>query len=218
MLANKLTLTCLAFLSLIAIAASTPSLSFTSEAELRGRPEKLPRLLDVDPILQARVTSCGEAAITMAYNFANPDTPMEEQEVIDFAAENDYFTENRWPFTSPVSMVKIARHYADSIRTGRVLSAEQGLSLLAHQLEEGEPIIIDIQTRLYDPDSGAHFVLVTGISIDPERGNALMIHYNDPLTGTKRISRWDGNEGVWRAWQNNGDPRGSGWWLAIPPP
>ena len=83
---------------------------------------------------------------------------------------------------------------------------------------EGEPVIIDVLARLYDPDSGAHFILVTGVSADPKRGNAIMIHYNDPLSGKAWISRWDGGEGIWHAWKNNGDPGGSGWWLVIPPP
>jgi hypothetical protein len=43
-------------------------------------------------------------------------------------------------------------------------------------------------------------------------------HGEDRLTGTKESADWAGREGVWNAWQNNGDPGGSGWWLVIAPP
>jgi hypothetical protein len=38
------------------------------------------------------------------------------------------------------------------------------------------------------------------------------------LTGTNRWGYWLGGEGVWNAWQNNGDPGGAGWWMMIPSP
>jgi hypothetical protein len=112
-------------------------------------------------------------------------------------------------------MVNIARNYADDVSTGTVKNSSEGLSLLIRRLRAGEPIIIDVLSNFNDPESEAHFIVVTGISVDPARGNAIIIHYNDPLTGTKESADWSGSEGVWNAWQNNGDPGGSGWWLLI---
>jgi hypothetical protein len=174
--------------------------------------------LQVPVLQQSRGTSCGEAVITMTYNYAYPGTPVTEQEVIEFAAANGYFTEGIPPFTSPANMVKIAEYYADDVSTGNVINSGQALSLLRQRLSNGEPVIIDVLSDFSDPESEAHFVVVTGISVDPARNNAVIIHYNDPLTGTQEADDWDGPQGVWNAWQTNGDPGGSGWWLSISPP
>jgi hypothetical protein len=115
-------------------------------------------------------------------------------------------------------MVKIADYYANDISTGRVITARQGLALLIQKLRQGDPVIIDVLTNFGDPESDAHFVVVTGVSVDPNRNNAVIIHYNDPLTGTKESDDWEGTQGVWNAWQTNGDPGGAGWWLVIPRP
>lgn len=170
--------------------------------------------LPVEAILQSKYTSCGEAVITMAYNYAYPETQVSEQEVIEYAAEQGYFTERKYPFTSPENMVKIAEGYADTVSTGTVEDADEALALLIEKLTSGDPVIIDVLTRLYDPDSGAHFVVVTGIAID-KNPNKTKIYFNDPLTGTNRWGYWLGIEGVWNAWQNNNDPGGSGWWMMI---
>lgn len=174
--------------------------------------------LPVDPLLQARYTSCGEAAITMAYNYAHPETKVSEEEVIAFALEEGYFTESKPPFTSPADMVKIAEHFAEDVSTGNVQSAEEGLALLTEKLTHGDPLVIDSLARLYDPDSGAHFVVVTGLEVNAKNPNKTKILFNDPLTGTNRWGYWLGVEGVWNAWQNNGDPGGSGWWMTISSP
>ncbi len=176
-----------------------------------------PLSLPVDAIQQSRGTSCGEAVIAMAYNYAYPQTRITEQEVIDYAAAQGFYTEDLTPFTSPANMAKIARYYADNISTGNVINSNQGLMLLIQKLENGEPVIIDVLSEFNDPQSEAHFVLVTGISVDTGRGNAIVISYNDPLSGTNESGDWTGEEGIWHAWQNNGDPGGSGWWLVIPP-
>ena len=180
--------------------------------------QKEPLQLQVPVFQQSRGTSCGEAVIAMVYNYAFPDTPLTEQEVIEYAAANGYFTEDLAPFTSPANMVKIARHYSDDIATGTVLSPRQGLSLLRQKLRAGDPVIIDVLSDFSDPESEAHFVVVTGISVDPIRNNAVIIHYNDPLTGTQETDDWSGPQGVWNAWRTNGDPGGAGWWLAIATP
>jgi hypothetical protein len=200
------------------------SLGFTSAADKgEGYWERQLRLwgkmnLPVEPTLQLRKTSCGEAAIMMAYNYAYPETKISEQEVIDYALANGYYTEKEAPFTTPSDMTKIADHYADSFSIGRVKTAEEGLELLKEKLTNGEPVMIDSLARLYDPKSGAHFVLVTGLAIDSKNPNKTKIYFNDPLTGKNRWGYWLGIEGVWNGWQNNGDPNGSGWWMMIPSP
>jgi hypothetical protein len=176
-----------------------------------------PLSIDVEPLRQSRPTSCGEAVIVIAYNHAYPGIPVHEQEVIEYAASQGYFTEEISPFTSPANMVKIARHYTDQISTGSVLGPNQGLYLLIQRLRAGEPVIIDVLSNFSNPGSEAHFIVVTGISTDPNRENAIVIHYIDPLTGTKEMDDWSGKKGVWQAWQNNGDPGGAGWWMVISP-
>jgi len=172
--------------------------------------------LPVGAILQSRYSSCGEAVITMAYNYAYPETQVTEQEVIEYAEEEGYYTPRKWPFTSPENMVKIAEHYADTVSTGAVEDADEALTLLTEKLTGGDPVIIDILVRLDRPGSGAHFVVVTGIDVKNPR--AVKIYYNDPLTGNNRWSYWHGSDGIWNGWQNNGDPGGAGWWLMIASP
>lgn len=183
-----------------------------------SRLQQYPLSVQVDAIQQSRGTSCGEAVITMAYNYAYPQNRITEQQVIDYAVSQGFYTEDLAPFTSPANMVKIARFYADDISTGNVINSNQGLMLLIRQLQNGEPVIIDVLSQFSDRQSEAHFVVVTGISVDASRGNAIVIRYNDPLTGKNESGNWAGREGVWNAWQKNGDPGGSGWWLVIPPP
>jgi hypothetical protein len=85
-------------------------------------------------------------------------------------------------------------------------------------LRDGEPVIIDVLSDFTDLESEAHFIVVTGISVDPDRNNAVVIHYNDPLSGTQKADDWSGAQGVWNAWLTNGDPGGAGWWMVISPP
>jgi hypothetical protein len=185
-----------------------------SLAQLQSDPIHLP----VPVLQQSRGTSCGEAVIAMTYNYAYPNTPLAEQQVIEYAAANGYFTEDLPPFTSPANMVKIAKNYTEAVSAGTVLSASQGLTLLQQKLRNGEPVIIDVLSNFTDPESEAHFVVVTGISVDPARDNVVVISYNDPLTGTAEAADWDGGQGLWNAWRTNGDPGGAGWWMVISPP
>jgi len=178
-------------------------------------PQSEPVRLLVEPLQQKKITSCGEAAITMAFNYLYPQNPLKELDVIAFAMENEYYIDNRRPYTSPENMAKIAKHYADGVSTGRVTTQEQGLALLIQKLLNGEPVIIDALTRLSNPYSGAHFVVVTGISMNSDRKGVVIIYYNDPLTARNESAPWDGRGGVWDAWQNNDDPGGSGWWMTI---
>jgi hypothetical protein len=175
--------------------------------------------LPVAVILQSKYTSCGPAVIAMAYKYAYPETRVTEARLIGYAARQEYYTESKPPFTSPQNMVHIAEHYAsaNTVSSGNVKTAEDGLALLTKNLTSGEPVIIDVTSRLYDLDSGAHFVLVTGITLD-DNPNKTRLYFNDPLTGTNRWGYWLGGEGVWNAWKNNDDPGGSGWWMVISSP
>lgn len=189
-----------------------------SEAYVIRQLQQGPLILPLGPVQQSQVTSCGEAAITMTYNHAYPENPIAERDVIAYATEMGYFTADRPPFTSPANMVKIAERFADQVSSGRVITQEQGLLLLFQNLQKNEPVIIDVLTRLNDPTSSAHFIVVTGISTDEDQEDAILIHYNNPLTGQKESAAWAGAEGVWNAWQKNGDPGGAGWWMTIGAP
>jgi len=201
-------LTCLAGLVL---AGFTGVFGRVSVAQLQNEPLNL----DVPIVKQAWGTSCGEAVIAMTYNYAHPESPITEGEVIEYASANGYYTPDKSPYTSPASMVKIAKKYTADISTGKVFSSSQGFALLRRQLRSGNPIMIDVLSNFSDPESEAHFIVVTGISSDPNREDAIVIHYNDPLTGTKQTSDWAGIGGVWNAWHMNKDPGGPGWWLVI---
>ena len=154
----------------------------------------------------------------MVYNYAYPDSKIKEVDVITYATDLGYYVDDTPPFTSPADMVKIAKHYVADVSSGRVTTQAQGLIVLFQKLQNNEPIIIDIQTRLNDPSSGAHFVVVTGISLAEDDQNTILIHYNNPLTARNEAAPWAGTEGVWHAWQNNHDPGGAGWWMAIHAP
>lgn len=171
--------------------------------------------LPVDVVMQSRLTSCGEAAIVMAYNYAHPETRIDEHTVIEYAVEQGYYAERTFPYTSPENMVRIAEHYADTVSIGTVDDADEALNLLIEKLTGGDPVIIDILTLLDDPRSGAHFVVVTGLEFDPDNPGATRIYYNDPLLKENRSSDWLGSAGIWNAWKNNRDPGGSGWWMVI---
>lgn len=189
-----------------------------SEKSVIGQLQEQPLILLVTPLLQEQVTSCGEAAITMAYNYTYPEAPMQESNVIAYATKMGYFTADRPPFTSPANMLNIAKHYTDKVSSGRILTESQGLMLLFQKIQNNEPIVIDVLTRLHDPDSGAHFVVVTGISLDETHEDTILIHYNNPLTGQGESAPWSGTDGLWNAWQKNGDPGGAGWWMAFDAP
>lgn len=179
---------------------------------------KEPLSLNVPTLQQLWSTSCGEAVIAMTYNYAYPDATISEEQVIGYAAANGYFTPDEFPYTSPANMVKIASYYAKNVSSGRVLTSNQGLALLNQKLRKGEPVIIDVLSNFQDPDSEAHFIVITGMSTDPARADAVRIHFNDPLTGTQEVADWAGSQGVWNAWHSNDDPGGAGWWLVISPP
>lgn len=207
-------LLCIGALLVSAFAPAADESYWERQLRLHGKMN-----LPVDALMQSKATSCGEAVIAMAYNYANPETPLTEAQVIDYAADEGYYTERHFPYTSPANMVRIAEHFAPgTITTGAVNDADDALALLVEKLTGGDPVLIDVFTLLYDPDSGAHFVLVTGIAIDPDNPGDVRIYYNDPLTGENRASDWHGSEGVWNAWQNNNDPGGSGWWMVIASP
>lgn len=208
---TRLKLSALLSVGVLLFAGYTQAAARNSISRLQTEPI----LLDVPTLKQASGTSCGEAVIAMTYNYSYSEDPISEAEVTEYALANGYYTPDAFPYTSPANMVKIAEHYASHISHGTVRTQSQGLSLLLSRLRRGEPVTIDVLSNFKNPASEAHFIVITGISIDTQRGNALVVYYNDPLTGTKMSSDWSGAEGVWNAWQSNGDPGGAGWWMVI---
>lgn len=204
----------IAMLTLVCISSllSLAFVPFPDDEDAPRTPPPGPVQLQVKPLQQKKITSCGEAAITMAYNYAFPDSPLAEMDIVAFAMENGYYIDNRRPYTSPENMVVIAKHYAENINAGTVTTPEEGLALLFERLSRNEPVIIDIWTYLDIPYSDAHFVVVTGISAHPKNQGMYIIHYNNPLTARAESARWDV---IWEAWQKNGDPGGAGWWMTI---
>ena len=198
----------------LALVGFTQMIGKYSIARLQNDPLNL----EVPVVKQSSGTSCGEAVIAMAYNYAYPEAPLSEQEVIEYATAHRYFTPGVSPYTSPANMVNIARNYTEHVSSSTVTNSSRGLSLLIQKLRQDEPVTIDVFSNFSDPESEAQFIVVTGISVDPQRGNAIVIHYNDPLTGTKESADWAGSQGVWNAWQNNADPGGPGWWMVISNP
>jgi hypothetical protein len=198
-------LTGLTILSWLSISTLTQSFQYSLQ-------------LQVPALTQSRVTSCGEAVLVMAYNYANPQTTLTEPDVIQYAIVHSYFTPEHAPFTSPANMGDLLKHYQAAYNTGNVTNPARALNLLARNIQQGQPVMIDITTWLDQPYSGAHFVLVTGLSIDPSNDKLVVtVHYNNPLTGRNESAPWDGKTGIWNAWQKNGDPGGAGWWLVISP-
>jgi hypothetical protein len=197
--------------ALLALAGLTQIYASRITSRLQGGPLQL----QIPPVRQLTGTSCGEAVIVMAYNYKHPEAPLIEPAVIEYATGQGYFTEGVPPFTSPANMSRIAAHYSPGYSSGNVLTAGLGLELLAQSLQRDEPVIIDVLSNLADPESEAHFVLVTGLSADPNRDNPILVTYNDPFTGQTLTGDWVGDNGIWRAWQRNPDPGGSGWWMVI---
>jgi hypothetical protein len=208
----------MALLTLLCVSTflSIGFLPYPGDGDSPRTPKPGPIHLQVQPLQQKKITSCGEAAITMAYNYAFPDSSLNELDVIAFAMEYGYYVDDRRPYTSPAGMFAIAKHYAEDVHTGTVTTPEEALALLFEKLHYNQPVIIDIWTYLNIPYSDAHFVVVTGISQHPDIQGAYIIHYNNPLTARSESARWEGTDGIWNAWQNNGDPGGAGWWMTIP--
>ncbi len=202
-----------AVLSLLA-ASTLPQRVFAAAAEpsvarVTGEDSVL---LDVNPIQQSQPNSCGESASAIAYNYANPARPIAETDVIRYALSQGLYTPDSAPFTSPAAMGMIGTYFSGPTDSGNASTAQDGLAVLQDQLQAGQPVIIDVTTNLYDISSGAHFIVVTGYLTDLQSGDTL-VTYNNPLTGQQEGADWST---LWKAWANNGDPGGSGWWMVIP--
>lgn len=198
------------FLLVFSLAQPVPARALSSEGEFIQ--------LDVRPFQQSKITSCGPAVLAMAYHYAYPMGNISERAILTYAEMQGWYVETKYPYTSPANMVKIIRHYTGNISTGQAANAQGGLALLFRQLRQGNPVIIDALTLFDDPRSGAHFVLVTGISVVPGNKYAVTVTYIDPRTGETKSAPYYGEGGLWNAWQRNGDPGGAGWWLVIPAP
>lgn len=198
------------------IAAFSLLVSPRSANALRSEGEFIQ--LSVTPFQQSKTTSCGPAVLAMAYHYAYPMGNLSERGILTYAEEQGWYTETKRPYTSPANMVKIIRHYTKNISSGQVVSPQDGLDLLFRELRRGNPVIVDALTLFDTPRSGAHFVLVTGISVAPGNKYAVTVTYIDPLTGRTKSAPYYGEGGLWNAWWRNGDPGGAGWWLVIPLP
>ena len=126
------------------------------------------------------------------------------------------YTPDTPPFTSPGNVVAIGQSFGVPVESANVASADDGLALLSQELQAGNPVIIDVTTRLDDLSSGAHFVVVTGVATDPWTGQ-VSVSYSNPLDGQAESAGFSGQGGIWDAWQNNGDSGGSGRWLVVAP-
>ena len=70
---------------------------------LNGRHSHVQELA-VPVITQSTTTSCGEAAITMAYGYAYPPDAISERAVIEYAESQGLYMPDLAPFTSPADM------------------------------------------------------------------------------------------------------------------
>ncbi len=172
--------------------------------------------LAVRPLKQSKITSCGPATLAMAYTYAYRLGNLSERAILTYAELQGWYTETKYPYTSPANMVNIIRHYTKNSSSGQVLYPQDGLDVLFGELRRGNPVIIDALTLFDDPRSGAHFVLVTGISVAAGNKFAVTVTYIDPQTGRIKSAPYYGAGGLWNAWRRNGDPGGAGWWLVIP--
>lgn len=178
------------------------------------------QLYNVPVISQSLGTSCGEAAFAMAYNYAYPDNPISEWDVIQVAVTHGWYKLNdpARVFTSPVHLQDIGNFFAGiNVTAGNVsrfdpVSAEQ---LLIEQLLQGHPVIVDVNAIMGDTGSSSHFVVVTGIDLQKE-----LVYYNDPYgynpsgarQAGRRISAWNI---FWNSWAGNSDPNGAGWYMTL---
>jgi hypothetical protein len=179
-------------------------------------------LLNVDMVQQPpRSTYCGQAAYTMAYNYAHKSSPATLGAVINDADKQGWHT-GGYPYTSPDNMKNMAGSYGgyESNYVSNNAVGGDAMKLIMGQIQSGNPVIVDYSTNpsnnaaSIDP-AESHFVVVTGFSIDGS--GAVTITYNDPLTGDVANKPWDTFS---TTWLNNGDDRGNGngWWLVVPKP
>jgi hypothetical protein len=189
-----------------------------------GTPSLEPNLTDVPLYQQPTSETCGEAAFVMAWNYAHPDQMLDLNTVIALAIQNGWYIPGDpvGVYTSPAHMQEMASHYATQNNaltpgTGQMVDEQQALLFLFSQIIMGRPVVVDVNTIIGDTQSGAHFVVVTGISlIDGE------IEYNDPYgyigptehQADKKRERWTT---FWESWRNNGDDnnKGNGWYMVV---
>ena len=178
--------------------------------------------LQQDPLPSS---NCGETSIAMAYDFAH-NSNMTVKNATDDATNWGLYTKNNPPFTSTAQMVSIAQHYAGDTQSGHVDAndPEAGMKLIMGQIQKGNPVIVDYSEHPSatntDLDANhAHYVVVTGFSIDSRKDEQLSITYNDPEYGKSTTTDWKTFQNTW--YHNNdynipGDNAGNGWWMVIP--
>src|SRR5690349_20023712 len=160
----------------------------------------------------------------MAWNYAHPDKALVMADVIAKATLEGWYV-NPDPagvFTSPAHMSDMAAYYAGQHAeqgpdTGQMTDADQALMFLSSQVYMGHPVVTDVNTIMGDPDSPAHYVVVTGVSLTQR-----LVYYNDPYgyiapgshEAAEKSADWDV---FWNSWINNGDDnnQGNGWYMIV---
>jgi hypothetical protein len=168
--------------------------------------------------------TCGEAAFLMAWNYMHPNKALEMNDVIATASQEGWYI-NPDPagvFTSPAHMVDMATYYAgqqgeQSPETGQMTDSEQALMFLFSQVILGHPVVADVNTIMGDPESPAHYVVVTGVSLTQR-----VVYYNDPYgyiaPGSHQAAEKSADWTIfWNSWINNGDDnnKGNGWYMTV---
>ena len=86
---KRTSLALLLLIGLISIALVSAVWVRTSERYVVASLQAEAIVLQVPTLAQSQGTSCGEAAIVMAYYYAYPQSPLNEADVIAYAAEKD---------------------------------------------------------------------------------------------------------------------------------
>jgi RHS repeat-associated protein len=170
-------------------------------------------------------TYCGQAAFAMAWNFKHPESEVTFDNLKLLADDRGFHTENE-PYTSPKQMQAMAEMFATRNNSALPISnnidtsnKDAALSFLINELSNGNPIIIDVTTKIGNPSkriNDAHFILITGYN-----PNTNEIEYNDPYGYQNDKIDW--NPGIyqksfvdiWRSWSGNLDPGGQGWFMVV---
>jgi hypothetical protein len=91
---------------------------------------------------------------------------------------------------------------------------EAAKQFLISELQNGNPVVIDVSVYLGTPKTGdAHFIVITGY--DPRTGEFI---YNDPYgQGVKAKKGSETFDNIWLSWVGNSDGNylGHGWYMVI---
>jgi uncharacterized protein YvpB len=201
-------------------------------------------LQNVPMVNQENFTSCGEAAVAMAWNYKHPGHSLDIGTVekagltlgVYFPALSAKPT--GYLGTSPSGMEAIgssvaARYETNAPTTGNIemdngsaFARLEGKGLLYSQLSAGNPIIIEVSDNTGNPSrtfNNSHYVIITGMDFDTGS-----VTYNDPLVNLSMSGKYSGYgrssdwSQVWYSWFNNKDVNpgegghpGRGWYMIV---